>query len=356
MPNIPEVVSDVKAVLQLIFGNNIPSWVWILVGWVLFVSIVLWGILSFLSLLSKIKDVWMQNFRPMFYNQEEKRHIKRRQKFAEHIEYEIRRLGRDEDWNDDRFAELEAEVNANGRRRIRSIVPFLRRTRDGLRREKSLSRALAASIERIILIEGEPGSGKSVALRHVAQKMAKEARKIRSMRSIIPIYVNLKGLERTDGVAVDRNLIEDFVLKSLKRSNDRDVEEFLDDEFHTGMQEGTWFFLFDSFDELPEILSSTEADSKIKQYRDAIDDFLHGMNKCRGVIASRHYHSPARVGTYSDFPRFLVLPLSEKCQVPENLDTITRVDKGEFATPVLRHTGWENDSPNSHAGADGCRS
>src|SRR5260370_32665853 len=36
------------------------------------------------------------------------------------------------------------------------------------------------------------------------------------------------------------------------------------------------------------------------------------MNKCRGVIASRHYHSPARVGTYSDFPRFLVLPLSEK--------------------------------------------
>src|SRR6266567_6732303 len=47
---------------------------------------------------------------------------------------------------------------------------------------------------------------------------------------------------------------------------------------------------------------------------------------------------------------------SRDCQVPENLDTITRVDKGEFATPVLRHTGWENDSPNSHAGADGCRS
>jgi hypothetical protein len=45
-----------------------------------------------------------------------------------------------------------------------------------------------------------------------------------------------------------------------------------------------------------------------------------------------------------------------RCQVPENLDTITRVDKGEFATPVLRHPGWENDSPNSHAGADGCRS
>ncbi len=315
MQSVQDIINNLKAVFQLIFGNNLPPEVWTLIGWVLFISIVLGGILSFLSLLSKIKDVWAQSFKPMFYNREQKQRSKRRQKFAEHIEYELRRLDRDENWNDDRFTELEAEIEAEGRHKIHSIIPFLNRTRSGLRREKSLSKALLASDERLVLVEGEPGSGKSVALRHVALKMAAQARKTPSTKSIIPIYINLKNLERPDSVDVNRNLIEDFILKILNRSNDRDIEEFLDDEFHVGMQEGSWFFLFDSFDELPEILSSTEVDIKIKQYRDAVDDFLHGMNKCRGIIASRHYHSPAPLASSSDLPRFRVLPLTDKRRV-----------------------------------------
>ena len=87
----------------------------------------------------------------------------------------------------------------------------------------------------------------------------------------------------------------------------------------------------------------------------------------RDEASSPHGHaalSPARQCMQGASPAPYVLQSflrfhlgdSSHCQVPENLDTITRVDKGEFATPVLRHTGWENDSPNSHAGADGCRS
>jgi hypothetical protein len=45
--------------------------------------------------------------------------------------------------------------------------------------------------------EGDPGSGKSVALRHLALKMAKIAAGSRSLKSVIPIFVNLKELNRS---------------------------------------------------------------------------------------------------------------------------------------------------------------
>jgi hypothetical protein len=67
-----------------------------------------------------------------------------------------------------------------------------------------------------------------------------------------------------------------------------------------------WVFLFDSFDEIPEVLSSTETDEVIAAYSDAIDDFLSGINYCRGVIASRGYRGPRR----HPWCKFRVLELS----------------------------------------------
>ncbi len=55
------------------------------------------------------------------------------------------------------------------------------------------------------------------------------------------------------------------------------------------------------------MLSSTEADETIRSYADAISDFLHGMNQCRGIIASRQFRGPGE----SNWPRFHILPLSE---------------------------------------------
>ena len=167
-----------------------------------------------------------------------------------------------------------------------SLLPFLRSTRRGLRREQSLSKALELSDERLILLEGDPGSGKSIALRHVAEKLAKQSSKDKNIKSIIPLYVNLKKIERKPDSAISRELIESFVKQELNRINDRDIEQFLDEEFQNGLKEGTWLFLFDSFDELPEVLSSVEADATIRDYAQAIDDFLSGFNKCRGIIAS----------------------------------------------------------------------
>ncbi len=287
MPDFEQIIKSINAVLQLVFGKNVPSWLSLLIGILLIIGLVLCAIWGLLFLLSKIIELWTKSILPLFYDKAEKQRCLRRKYFAEHIESEIVKLGRQEEWKDYRFTELEAEVEAEGYRKRYSFVPFLRRTTNTSRREKSLSKALASSQERLILVEGEPGSGKSIALRHVAQALASKAKITQSTKSTIPIYVNLKELERQPGEQVDRNLIESFVLKSLKRINDRDIERFLDDEFKIGIEDGTWFFFFDSFDELPEVLSSTEADVVIKNYGNAIDNFLHGMNRCRGTVTSR---------------------------------------------------------------------
>ncbi len=307
MPDFEQIIKGIKAILQLIFGKDVPTWVLPLVGWAMLIALLLCALWGILFLLSKIQELWAQNFRPIFYNREEKQRSLYRRYFAEHIESEIIRLGRQEEWKDHRFTELEAEVEAEGQRRGFSFIPFLHRTSSGLRHEKSLSKALASSQERLILVEGEPGSGKSIALRHVTQTMANRAKKARNTKSIIPLYINLKELERPEGEAVDRILIETFVLGFLKRIKDRDIDKFLDEEFNVGLENGTWFFLFDSFDEIPEVLSSTEADATIRNYGNAIEDFLGGMNRCRGIVASRLFRGPK----YFTWPRFTILSLTE---------------------------------------------
>ncbi|HSG42058.1 MAG TPA: NACHT domain-containing protein [Anaerolineales bacterium] len=300
------------------------------------IVLVLVGVWWTLNILSKIKTLWTKELAPLFYNPEEKRRVARRRRFADHVESEIRRLNNLEAWSDYRFAELEAEVEAEGRQRIYSLLPFLQRSRSGLRRERSLSKALETSQERLILLEGEPGSGKSVALRHVTQSMARRAMKARSSKSTIPIYINLKELKPQKDEVIDRNLIQAFVLKSLNRANDRDIEEFLENEFDKGLQEGTWLFLFDSFDEIPDVLSSTEADAIIRSYSDAISDFLHGMNLCRGIVASRQFRGPGQSG----WPRFRILQLSEA----RRTELVRKADLGaELQTTIVGQLGIAGD-------------
>ncbi len=158
---------------------------------ILTVILILVGVWWALDILSKIKGLWIKDFLPLFYSAEERRRVARRRRFADHVESEIRRLNSLEAWSDYRFAELEAEVDAEGRQRIYSFLPFLRQSRSGLSREKSLSKALETSQERLILVEGEPGSGKSVALRHMAQSMAQRAMKARNSKSIS--IISIKG-------------------------------------------------------------------------------------------------------------------------------------------------------------------
>lgn len=301
----PEKIPEILQKLLEGAGVTPPLWLTRTITWVVLVGVLLCAIWGLLYVLSKIKELAAELVPPRL-NRETRRRLARRRRFAEHVENEVRRLNSEQSWSDYRFAELEAEVEAEGRRRALPFLPLLLpRTTSGLRREKSLTKAINVSRERLLLIEGDPGSGKSVALRHVAMKLAGRAKR-RGLRTVIPIYINLKEIERPQDRGIDRNLIEEFTLRSLNRVSNRDVEEYLDEEFGKGLEDGSWLFLFDSFDEIPEILGSTEPDSVIRKYTRAIEDFLHGMNRCRGVVASRYFRGPGQV----QWPRFRILPLS----------------------------------------------
>jgi len=289
------IIEDLKTLWHTLgLGGSLPQWL-------ITVVIILAAIRALLALIAEIDE----KIKPLFYDAEKKRRARRRRIFAEHVAAEIRQIDLNADWSEDRFAELEAEVEAEGTRR-RRFLPWRRRS--SLRREKSLSSALRSSEERLILLEGEPGAGKSVALRHLAHVMAEEAKKSRSTKSIIPLYINMKTIERPIDVAVDVDLIRAHVLKTLNRPNSRDVEEFLNDEFARGIEEGTWLFLFDSFDEIPDVLSATSADTSIREYGQAISDFLSAMNACRGIIASRYFRGPGALG----WPKFRILVLGDE--------------------------------------------
>jgi hypothetical protein len=80
--------------------SQLPTWVLS----VLSIDIVL---LAF----SKIKQVVVEDIQPIFYNPVQRRRRNRRQRFADHVESEMRRLNNLESWNDNRFSELEAEVD-----------------------------------------------------------------------------------------------------------------------------------------------------------------------------------------------------------------------------------------------------
>jgi hypothetical protein len=325
---------DEVAAFLLDFLKRYPQFYGPILGLVL-----LWGVLK---IVAAIKKTWDEGAGVLFglvyryfYRPEDRERVGRRHAFADHLRTELKSADDRAQWHDEQFAELEAEVEIHDSRTSLSFLPFIS-VASTLRRERSLTRALAASQERIILLEGDPGAGKSVALRHLAQVLLAHAFRSKNPRTRIPIYVNLKELKRSADQPIDSTLILAFVLEAVNRVKQRQVATFLESEFDPGLAAGTWLFLFDSFDEIPEILSSTEPDQAIMGYTQALWDFLHGMNRCRGIVASRQFRGPRQ----SNWPRFRIVPLS----VDRQLELVDRSPLTPARKPLLKGALAKSDS------------
>ncbi len=237
-------------------------------------------------------------------SQEEREREMRFRDIAENIHDTLVVLNIAERWNDRHFTELEAEIEASETPFSRfTIVRAFRRRR--IRRERSLSSALARSRARLAFLQGAPGSGKTVALKHLALELSERAASDPYRSAPIPLYISLRTLE-PQGRAVDVELIEKFVRKRIKRLVSGDAR-LLRNELARGNAEGRWIYLFDSFDEIPDILRATDASSTIQAYSRAIMGFLASTPPCRGVIASRQFRAP-RGGNW---PIFTIQPLNE---------------------------------------------
>jgi hypothetical protein len=252
--------------------------------------------------------------------------LHRRKMFAARVLYQLGQLDTHESWQDNRFTELEAEVEiTEGRERIFRSWRRSPTRRVTLRREKSLTRALERSRDPLILLEGEPGSGKSIALRHLATNLARSISGWRGDAAEIPLYINLKGF-RPDG-PVGADAVREFILKTVSRMNDADVDRFVSDAIdgkagsyrrHGG---ASWLLLLDSFDEIPDILSATDSNQAVRDYAQAINDFItFRQDRIRSIVASREFRGPTGFG----LTRFRIISLTDGQQ--ETLIRRTKLD------------------------------
>jgi hypothetical protein len=276
-----------------------------------FIVLLLFTIYLGIEAFMKVRKA-LQELLPRFSEKERARH-KHRVRLCTLIQSQIEKWNKNDlrvQFSDDEFTDLEAEVEAEGRQRFTHVLAWLLRQRSGSRREKSLTKAIKNSRERIVILEGPAGSGKTVALRHVALLLAKEASASNSNLHPIGLYINLKSLARGDKDEIGVPLIEAHVQKQLNESNDPALQDFLKDELKQGRDDGSLIFFFDSFDEIPEILNATDADETIRAYGRAIDGFIGAIGESRGIVASRAFRGPKRLG----WPVFRILPLTTELQ------------------------------------------
>lgn len=195
---------------------------------------------------------------------------------------DLRGIDQKTNWSARLFTPLDAEVEVN--------------TPNGKeRRVTDLLKAIKRSKNRLFLVLGTPGSGKSVALRKLCQDLAEEVDKTGK----IPIYINLREwhVERkwTEDNPPTLEELHQFVFNNVK-NRDIVTSKFFDKYFERLYETGRLYFVFDSFDEIPAVLDEKENSELIHQLSEVIFKFLKGARQAeaQGILASRLFRKPTR--------------------------------------------------------------
>jgi hypothetical protein len=347
MAGVKETVGWSEAGLSIF--NSLWEWTgtsetWRVVVILVILSVLLlWGLGSCLTALGKVLetgakliDAIKSSSLPRFMKRESRIKVRRRSQFCGVLEADLTNIAKAESWNDQYFTDLEAEVEMEGGYYISALHRLFGRVSTGLRKEKSLIRAISSSSERAIQLTGEPGSGKSVALRHLASQLAAKAKTNKGEKALVPLYINLREMAIPKGDQVTADIIRDFILENIRRG-DSDTSAYVRENWADYRERGIWFFLFDSFDEIPEILHAEKGNPATKEYAEAIRKFLEGMGECRGILASREFKGPESL----PWKKFRILRLTSNKQ-QELVENAFLSQSQERA--VLRHLASNESS------------
>lgn len=288
-----------ERMFNLLWSSDSPkdTWHWILFGVVALVVVgiiltVLFKVLGrVLEHLIKLTETYKSSGLPMWLNPANKTRVRRRKQFCAVLEADLAYLAKAENWNDLYFTDLEADVETEGGYFASAWDRFRRKKSFGLRKERSLIRAITSSTERAMQLIGEPGSGKSVALRHLAKQYAEKGRKSNDKNAKVPLYINLREMDSLDSQEINADRVREFVLDNIRRG-DADTSAFVRENWDDYCHRGIWIFLFDSFDEIPAVLHSEAGSHVVRNYSQAIRQFLEGMGECKGILASREFKGP----------------------------------------------------------------
>jgi len=153
-----------------------------------------------------------------------------------------------------------------------------------------IKRVLSAAKRELIILKGEPGSGKSVALRALADEAASKMKP----SDRIPIHLNLR--DWTVGSEEMHEIEQSFMhwtMAASKTQISAYLARFLDEsQFNEFYAAGRFLFLFDSFDEIPAIVDRHHESALLVSISSAIAGFIKASGGCVAVIASRSYKAP----------------------------------------------------------------
>lgn len=296
-------------------GAEHDIWHWLILLVTAFIICSLTFILLIKSLgglienVAKLIDSYKSSGLPLWQKKSNKTSIKKRKQFCAVLEADLSYLAKAENWNDQYFTDLEAEVETEGGYYASALDKLRKKKSFGLRKERSLIHAITTSTERAMQLVGEPGSGKSVALRHLAKQFAERGRKSNDKNSVVPLYINLREIELANKEDVNADSIREFILDNIRRG-DSDTSAFVRDNWQDYCARGIWLFLFDSFDEIPAVLHAETGSNVIKKYSQALRQFLEGMGECKGILASREFKGPEAL----PWKKLRILPLTGEKQ------------------------------------------
>lgn len=198
-----------------------------------------------------------------------------RDEFCRYMIGVLDQYDRDVNWCDSDYTTLTAEVEMERRggqqpRVVRDLVKAIQTDRDS----------------RAFTLLGEPGSGKSVSLRRLTRSLYVQTRQT----GIVPVYVNLREWDGPPEPSDED--VPKFIMRQLRLQSGRSGMRFLDTWFDLMLERGLFFFILDSFDEMPAILDSDDASTRLNRISQSFDRFFNDLHRCRGIISSRIYRQP----------------------------------------------------------------
>jgi hypothetical protein len=260
---------------------------------ILVVAIVAWSINRDKTIVGSTKET-------LFGTEISKSEIK---SFLKAMTKDLDKINSETTWSEHYYTPLDADVEIYSNRgkkiKVKKMV-------DAIRRDKKTP---------LFMVIGEPGSGKSVSLRILASKMLQEVEK----SNVLPIYIDLKYWNNKYDMCKDNQITGNNLFKFIKehlgeRLDDIFSSEFIEEYFQLLHKRGNLFYIFDSFDEIPELLDEDEHSELIDTYSNALDSLLESSTGTRGILASREFKSPTqkyRATTVYKIKRFDELQIDE---------------------------------------------
>lgn len=224
---------------------------------------------------------------------------------SQSLKNELDKIDKETNWSDYYFTPIDAEVEVvSNNRREKRVTDLM----NALRKNKK---------SRAFLILGDPGSGKSVALRKLAKELLEES----ADTGRIALYVNLKEWEPeipwSENNKPTARDVHQFIFRNIKGKLDLFGNNFMDSYFEKMHSQGRFFYIIDSFDEMPSVLDVSESSWLVSDLSHAIYQFVTSGVESRGIVASRIFRRPNK---YFNASIILELrPLSDY-KIKENLE------------------------------------